>query len=67
MYLSSRNLIHFKDDTYQIIRIFTEENVNDIDGLRDYLECDITLRKDGQLFFCQKIEDAEIVDTNPEQ
>jgi hypothetical protein len=33
-----------------------------IQELKDLLECDIVLRKDGYLLYCEQIPEAEIVE-----
>ena len=59
-----REFIRFKDDLYDIVRKYAETKVkvDKIDDLRQSLTCDITLKKDGLLFFCRKIEEAQIVE-----
>jgi len=60
----NHEFIRFKDDLYDVIRKYSETKVKPdrTDDLRQALSCDITLRKDGFLFFCRKIEDAQIVE-----
>jgi hypothetical protein len=55
--------IRYNDGLFIIDRQYSEPKVkpDKIDELRQALRCDIVLRKDGMLFFCKKIDDAEIV------
>lgn len=55
--------IRFNEDLFVINRKYPEPKVkpDKIEELRQIFSCDIVLRKDGMLFFCRKIEDAEII------
>ena len=46
-----------------IIEIYSEQRVKPgkTQELRELLECDIVLRKDGLLLFCEKIQEAEVI------
>ena len=34
---------------------------DNVEKLREHFECDIALRRDGWLIFCEKIEEAEVI------
>ena len=53
--------IRYADNLFAIDRQYPEGKVKPekIDELRQAIRCDIVLRKDGLLFFCKKIDDAE--------
>ena len=59
-----RELIRHSDNLYEIIKKYSEQKVKvgKADELRQFLSCDVTLKKDGILYFCRKIEDAVIVE-----
>ena len=42
---------------------FLEHRVvgENVEKLRQHLECDVVLRRDGWLTFCEKIEEAEVI------
>ena len=46
-----------------MIEIYSEQRVKPgkTQELRELLECDIVLRKDGLLLFCEKIQEAEVI------
>lgn len=60
----NHEFIKYQENLYDIFRKYSESKVkpDKIDDLRQHLSCDITLKKDGVLFFCKKIQDAEIVE-----
>jgi hypothetical protein len=57
-------LIKFNDNLYFQKRKYMEESVkpDKIQDLKDLLQCDIVLRKDGYLLYCELIPEAEIVE-----
>lgn len=59
----SVELVTFKDRLFRVKRKYAEGKVipNKIDDLRLALNCTIVLRKEGMLYFCTEVEDAQIV------
>lgn len=59
----NHEFIKYQENLYDIIRKYAETKVkpDKIDDIRQCLLCDITLKKDGVLYFCKKIDEAEIV------
>jgi hypothetical protein len=59
-----REFIRYQDNMYDVIRKYTESKVKSdkTDDLRQHLSCDVTLRRDGMLYFCRKIEEAQIIE-----
>ena len=57
-------LIKFNDNLYFQKRKYMEDSVKQdkIHELKDLLECDIVLRKDGYLIYCEQIAEAEIIE-----
>ena len=61
MFSIATNFIHVNDGLYRVIRSFKEDQVKNVDGVKDYLHADIVFRKDGLLYFCDIIKDLEII------
>ena len=59
-----KEFINFNDSLYIPKYKFMEYRIqeNKVHDLRRDLECDIVLKKDGWLVFCEKIEEAEIIE-----
>jgi hypothetical protein len=55
------NFIHVNDGLYKVVRTFKEEHVKNVDGLKQLLHIDIVFRKDGLLYFCDIVQDLEII------
>lgn len=55
------NFIKVNDGLFRIRRSYKEQDVKDIDGLKEYLQVDIVFRKDGMLYFCENVQDLEII------
>jgi hypothetical protein len=60
MYAHSKYFIRHDNNLYELIRKFQEESVIDVNELKEFLHCDLVLRKDNYLYFCKQIEDAII-------
>ena len=58
-----KNIIYNGDKAYQLVRILKENSLNnpDISVLKQLFNCDTLLRKQGLLYFCRLIEEAEII------
>ena len=61
MFSIATNFIHVNDGLFRVIRTFKEEHVKNVDGLKELLHIDIVFRKDGLLYFCNNIQDLEII------
>ena len=61
--MKRKEFIRHSDNLYMIVEMYSEQKVkhDKIQELRELLECDIVLRKDGLLLFCEKIQEAEVV------
>lgn len=53
--------VSMPDKLVQIKRVYYEDRVKDMNGIKEWLNCDVALRKNGLMYFCQTIEEAEIV------
>jgi len=58
-----KNIVYNKDKAYQVIRVLKENSLKnpDMEILKEYFLCDTLLRKQGKLYFCRLIEEAEII------
>lgn len=58
-----KEFIKYKDDLYDVIRKYTESKIKPdmMDELRQALSCEITLKKDGVVYYCRKIDEAQII------
>lgn len=58
----STELINFNDNLFQLVRIFPDHPNFPVEEGKEYLRCDTVLRKEGRLYFCRKIEDAQVIE-----
>lgn len=61
MFSLNRQFINFEDRLLEVRRKFREEHIKDIELVKQYYDCDITLRQDEFLYFCVEVPEAEIV------
>jgi hypothetical protein len=54
-------VIYINDTMYEIVRTLKDRN-KDSTGMQEYLLCDKTFRKDGMLYFCRIINEAQIIE-----
>ena len=57
-----KEVIHYKGEIYTVKRKFTDHPDFPIPDMKTYLMCDQVLRKEGKLYFCEHIPDAEIIE-----
>jgi len=58
-------VIHFEDSLYKVVRKLKDEPTVDTEDLKVRYNCNMLLRKQGVLYFCNKIEDAIILPDEP--
>ena len=58
-----KQIIYNGDKAYQLVRVLKEDSLKnpDISLLKEWFLCDTLLRKQGLLYFCRLIEEAEII------
>ena len=61
MFSISKNFVRFNDLILEILYQFSEATVKNTEGLKTHLQMDMVLRKDGILYFCKIIPEAEIL------
>jgi hypothetical protein len=61
--MKRKEFIRHNDNLYLIIEIYSEQRIkpDKIQELRGLLDCDIVLRKDGLLLYCEQIAEAEVI------
>lgn len=57
-----KNIINFGNRKFILIRILNEEDNPIIESWKEHLRADTVLKKEGKLYFCQEIKEAEIVE-----
>lgn len=62
MFTLSKKFIRLPDKLLKVKRIFSEERVKDIEGVKKWLDTDTVMKKDGILYFCNEIEEAQILE-----
>ena len=54
-----RNFIYVGNDMYEVVRTLRDDRTIDVKQWRDDLGAETTFRKEGLLFFVNKVEDIE--------
>ena len=61
MFGTVKTYISWEDKLVEVKRVYAEERVKDIELIKEWLDADTILRKEGRLYFCTTIQDAEIL------
>ena len=61
MFSTVKTYISWEDKIVEVKRVYAEERVKDIELIKEWLGADTILRKEGRLYFCTTIQDAEIL------
>jgi hypothetical protein len=62
----TREFLRVNDDLYEVLRKIKEEQKPVIETWREHLGAEKVFRKDGYLFFCVLVPEAEIVEDQEE-
>ena len=62
MFVLEKKFINYSGSLYIIKRTIKEESKPIIDDWREHLQADMVLKKEGLLYFLQKVEEAQIVE-----
>jgi hypothetical protein len=57
-----REFIEIGDELYEVLRKIKEEHGPVIDTWKEHLMADKVFRKDGSLFFCRLVQDANVTE-----
>lgn len=62
----NRELVRYNDNLYEVMRKYAETKIKSgkTDELRQHLKCDVTLKKEGVLYFCKVISEAVVEQSN---
>jgi hypothetical protein len=55
------NFIKVNEDLFEVKRIYSEERVKDAMLVKEWLGVDSVFKKEGSLYFCNKIIELEVV------
>ena len=58
----NKEIAAFNDKLYIIVRKFRDHHAFPTTEAKEYYFCDTVLRKDGLLYICQTIEDAQVIE-----
>ena len=58
--------LEWNDNLYEVIRIIRENHKPIVEAWKSHLNAETVLRKGEFLYFCRKIEDAQIIEESDE-
>ena len=61
MFQRCNNFIKVNDELFQVLRAFPEERIKDHNLAKEWLGAELIFKREGVLYFCIKIIDAEVV------
>jgi hypothetical protein len=64
MYFIRKEFLTFNNNLYYIVKTVKEEDRPIIENLKEYLQADLVLKKEGKLYFLRNIPEAEIINNN---
>ena len=62
MFSIKREFIRFDDKLFEVVRFFREDHVKNVEAIKQHYECSMVLRKNGFMYFCTEVPEAEIVE-----
>jgi hypothetical protein len=66
MSFREKQIITFQGNLFVVYRTFRDYPNFPTEEAKEYYMCDTTLRKDGLLYFCRKIEEAQVIEETRE-
>jgi hypothetical protein len=57
----SHHFVKFNDKLLRILRYYPDDRIRNVDEIKKWLKADIAIRKEGLTYFCEEIQEAEIV------
>jgi len=61
MFQICQNFIRINDDLFLVKRTFPEERIKNFNLAKEWLKVDFVFKREGLLYFCDKIIDLEII------
>jgi hypothetical protein len=62
MFSINRTFVNFQNNLYEVVRVFSDSQVKNIELIKEYLDTSLALRKNGKIYFCRLIEEAAILE-----
>jgi hypothetical protein len=56
-----KNYIKVNESLFYVKRTWPEERIKNVDLIKEWLNTETVFKKDGIIYFCQQIEDLEII------
>ena len=68
MHSIKRDFIQWEDKLLEVKRDFWEHHIKDTELVKEWLGADTVLRREGRIYFCETVQEAEIIEeyTNSE-
>ncbi len=58
----NKDIISYNDHLYEVVRKFKDHPDFPTTEAKEYYHCETVLRKDGILYICRIIEDAQVIE-----
>jgi hypothetical protein len=62
MFSIKRDFIRWEDKIVEVKRSYPIDRVKDVSLIKEWLGVDVVLRRDNIMYFCETIQDAEIIE-----
>jgi hypothetical protein len=59
-----KQIISFNDNLYELVKTFQDKEGFPTTEFKEHYECDTLLKKEGILYFCNLIQEAQIIEDN---
>jgi hypothetical protein len=68
MHSIKRNFIQWEDKLVEVKQVFWIHHVKDVNVIKEWLDTDVLLQRDGKYYFCETLQEADIIEefTNEE-
>lgn len=61
MYFIRKEFLTFNNTLYYTVKVVKEDDKPIVENLKEYLQADIVLKKEGQLYFLRSIPEVEVI------
>lgn len=62
MFSIKRDFIRWEDKIVEVKRSYLVDRVKDVSLIKEWLGVDVVLRRDNIMYFCETIQEAEIIE-----
>lgn len=68
MFSIKRDFIRWEDKLVEVKRVYWIHHVKDVEAIKEWLNADVLLQRDGKYYFCETVQEAEVIEefTNEE-